>query len=197
MDYRTSISMNPGESNGPENRPVPPTLPKLAKAPQRPQRAKKPIDGRTVIEGVTYVRDRFGCYLPEAYLTEKVKIRTPKDALPALSTIRFSPQEVFMVLDLDGNNQIITVREVTVGLVNQSPVHPRETFRGAILSNAVSILIAHNHPSGNLEPSEADLVATKRLVEVSKTIGIGLLDHLIVGVAGFVSLRERFPAYFS
>lgn len=159
-------------------------------------RAPKP---RRVIEGVTYIRDAFGCYVPESLGTwvQKIKVRTPKDALPALAEIRNSPQEVFMVLDLDGNNQIIEARKVTVGLVNQSQIHPRETFRGAIQNNAVSILVAHNHPSGNLEPSESDLAATRRLVEVSKTIGIPILDHVIVSDTGFVSLRERYPAYFA
>ena len=101
-----------------------------------------------------------------------------------------------MVLDLDGNNQVIQARELTVGLVNQSQISPWEIYRGAILANAVSILVAHNHPSGNLEPSESDLIATRRLVEVSKTIGIPVLDHLIVGPSGFLSVRERFPTYF-
>lgn len=153
---------------------------------------------KTVIEGVTYIRDAFGCYVPESasLLARKVKVRTPKDALPALAEIRNCSQEIFMVLDLDGNNQIISARKVTVGLVNQSQIHPRETFRGAIQSNAVSIFVAHNHPSGNLEPSESDLAATRRLVEVGKTIGIPLLDHVIVSPEGFISLRERFPSYF-
>ena len=151
---------------------------------------------RRTIAGIAYVRDAYGCYIPASYLKEKTKIRTPKDALPILSSIRLSPQEVVMVLDLDGNNQIIEARKVTMGIVNQSQIHPREVYRGAILNNAVSILLAHNHPSGNLEPSEADLVATRRLVESSKIIGISILDHLIVSHAGHVSLRERFPGYF-
>ena len=160
---------------------------------------KRITKSKRVIEGVTYIRDLFGCYVPESLdtLVEKIKVRTPKDALPALAEIRRSPQEIFMVLDLDGNNQIIEARKVTVGLANQSQIHPRETFRGAIQNNAVSILVAHNHPSGNLEPSESDLAATRRLVEVSKTIGIPILDHVIVSETGFVSLRERYPAYFS
>lgn len=162
-------------------------------------RTDRPPKPKRVIEGVTYIRDAFGCYVPESVnlLVQRTRVRTPKDALPALVEIRNSPQEIFMVLDLDGNHQIIEARKVTVGLVNQSQIHPRETFRGAIQNNAVSILVAHNHPSGNLEPSESDLAATRRLVEVSKTIGIPILDHVIVSRDGFVSLRERFPAYFT
>lgn len=151
---------------------------------------------RKTIGGVVFVKDRFGSYIPESYLKSRIKVRSPSDAIPALSTIRLSPQEIMAVIDLDGNNQIIKTREVTQGLVNQSQVHPREIYRGAILNNAVSILVAHNHPSGNLEPSEADLIATRRLVEVSKTIGIPVVDHLIVTADGFLSIRERYPAYF-
>ncbi len=164
-----------------------------------PNEAQAPKKGRKTINGLIYLRDSLGCYVPESLLTRTrgTKIRTPKDALPALAEIRFSPQEVVMVIDLDGNNQIIEARKVTMGLVNQSQIHPREIYRGAILNNAVSILVAHNHPSGNLEASEADLVATRRLVEVSKTMGISVLDHLIVSGETFASLRERFPAYFA
>jgi DNA repair protein RadC len=155
------------------------------------------IPQRKTINGIVFVQDSFGGYIPESYLNSKVKVRTPKDALPALSPIRISPQEIVMAIDLDGNNQIAHVRTVTVGLANQSQIHPREVFSGAIRNRAVSILVAHNHPSGNLEPSEADLIATRRLVEAGKTLGIPLLDHLILSANGFLSLRERYPAYFS
>lgn len=128
---------------------------------------------------------------------QRLRIRTPKDALPVLGALRSSSQENFVVVTLDGNNQVIKVHPVTVGLANQSQIHPRETFHPAIADRAVSILLAHNHPSGNLEPSESDLAATRRLVEVSKTLGIPILDHLIVSNGGFLSLRERYPAYFA
>lgn len=127
---------------------------------------------------------------------KKIKIRTPKDAMPLLGGLRSAAQESVVVLTLDGNNQVIKVHPITRGLANQSQIHPRETFYPAIQDRAVSILVAHNHPSGNLEPSESDLIATRRLVEVSKTLGIPLLDHMIVSEGGFLSIRERFPAYF-
>ena len=127
---------------------------------------------------------------------KKVKIRTPKDILPFLAHITHAEQEHVIVITLDGNNQVINTHIVTMGLANQSQIHPRETYKWAIRNNAISIILAHNHPSGNLEPSESDLVATRRLVEVSKTIGIPLIDHLIVSSEGFLSIRERFPAYF-
>ena len=128
---------------------------------------------------------------------QKVKIRVPKDALPLLGALRGAAQESVMVITLDGNHQVIKTHAITRGLANQSQIHPRETFYPAIQDRAVSMLIAHNHPSGNLEPSESDLIATRRLVEVSKTLGIPILDHMIVSEGGFLSIRERYPAYFS
>jgi len=127
---------------------------------------------------------------------KKIKIRSPKDALPLLGSLRMGKQENVVVLTLDGHNQIIKLHSITLGLANQSQIHPRETFFPAIQDRAVSIMVAHNHPSGNLEPSESDLVATRRLVEVSKTMGIPVLDHLIVSEVGFLSIREKYPAYF-
>jgi DNA repair protein RadC len=127
---------------------------------------------------------------------KKIKIRTPKDAMPMLGNLRKAAQESVVVLTLDGNNQVIKAHTITRGLANQSQIHPRETFHPAIQDRAVSILVAHNHPSGNLEPSESDLIATRRLVEVSKTLGIPVLDHMIVSEGGFLSIRERYPAYF-
>jgi DNA repair protein RadC len=151
----------------------------------------------TVIAGVRFLRDEFGSYRPISTKSSKLHIRKPADALPALSNLRWANQEIFAVLTLNGGHQLIKVHEVTRGLVNQSQIHPRETFHVAIADNAVSILLAHNHPSGNVEPSESDLIATRRLVEVSKTLGIPIIDHLIIVRDGFLSLRERFPAYFA
>jgi DNA repair protein RadC len=127
---------------------------------------------------------------------QKVRIRVPKDALPLLGSLRKAAQESVLVLTLDGCNQVIKVHTITRGLANQSQIHPRETFFPAIQDRAVSVMVAHNHPSGNVEPSESDLIATRRLVAVSKTLGIPVLDHVIVSEVGFLSIRERFPAYF-
>lgn len=159
-------------------------------------KARKP-PARKTFGGVTYVQDGYGGYIPESYLAPRLKVSRPQDALPALAFIRISPQENFVVVDLDGSNQIVEVRRVTLGLVNQSQIHPRETFRGAIQNNAVSILVAHNHPSGNLEASQSDMAATRRLVDAGRVVGISILDHLIVAADGFSSLRERHPELFT
>ncbi len=127
---------------------------------------------------------------------QRLRIRTPEDALPLLGNLRGRRQECFVVITLDGVHQSIKMHEITIGLANQSQVHPRETFACALEDRAVSILIAHNHPSGSPDPSTHDLVTTRRLADAGKLLGIPLIDHLILAEEGFVSLRERFPDYF-
>jgi DNA repair protein RadC len=126
----------------------------------------------------------------------RATIQSPRDALPYLTELRECRQEKVAVLTLDGHHQILGTYIVTVGLANQSQIHPRETFHPAIRDQAVSILVAHNHPSGHLEPSDADLTATKRLSEASRILGIPMLDHLIVAETGVLSLREKYPGCF-
>lgn len=118
-------------------------------------------------------------------------IKSPVDALPYLDTIRNEEREHFVCFSLDGAGHVIQSRIITIGLLNQSLVHPRETFRGAILDNAASIIIAHNHPSGSLEPSSNDIAITSQIVEAGKIIGIKVLDHIIVSKEGHLSMRER------
>ena len=95
-----------------------------------------------------------------------------------------------MVL-LNARHEVDAVETVSVGSLNASIVHPREVFKPAILASAASVVLVHNHPSGDPEPSEEDLAITKRLVEVGELLGIGVLDHVIVGSRGAVSFRSR------
>lgn len=119
-------------------------------------------------------------------------IRTPEDvAKRYVPQLRDLQQEVFMVLCLSSSNKIIQERAITKGLLNSSLTHPREVFREAILENAASIILLHNHPSGNLEPSREDIQITKQLVDAGKIIGISVQDHIIVGGDGFTSMMER------
>lgn len=149
------------------------------------------------IAGQSYIVYPNGVLVPETLVREiGVKVSFPSQVVPLFSDIAFSPVECSAVVTLDGANQVIKKHDITKGLVNSCSMHPREMFRVAILDNACSIVIAHNHPSGQLEASEADLIATRRMVEVAKTIGIPVLDHLIVSSKGFVSLREKYPNYF-
>ncbi|MEA1880010.1 MAG: JAB domain-containing protein, partial [Campylobacterota bacterium] len=100
-------------------------------------------------------------------------------------------QEHFLSITLDGASHIISTRTVFIGTLNQSMVHPREVFADAIADRAAGIIIAHNHPSGTLEASRADISITQRLKEVSRLVGIELLDHVILSKHGFYSFSDE------
>lgn len=104
-------------------------------------------------------------------------------------------KEMMIVFILDGKNAVKSYNLVTLGLLNQSSVHAREVFRPAILAGAQQIIIAHNHPSGELKPSESDIIATKGLIAAGEIIGIKLIDHIIIG-DGFRSMREEYDVNF-
>jgi len=117
-------------------------------------------------------------------------IREAADALPYLQSIRGKKQEHFVSVSLNGANEVIEARVVTVGLLDTNQVHPREVFSDPIVDRAAAVLVAHNHPSGTLEPSPEDLALTRRIVKAGELLGIHVLDHLIVTADGFLSLRE-------
>jgi DNA repair protein RadC len=119
-------------------------------------------------------------------------INSPKDIFPLLKEkiINFH-KEYFMVASLDNRNKIINVHMVSVGTLNSSLIHPRETFEVAIKSHAAAIIICHNHPSGELKPSEDDLIITQNLVKAGKLLGIEVSDHLIITKDGYYSFKER------
>lgn len=107
-------------------------------------------------------------------------IKSTEDAVKLLEDIRTKKQEYFICLTLDGANRLIAKRTITIGTLTSSLVHPREVFAEAITDRAASIIIAHNHPSGNTRASKADQEVTKRLKEVGNIIGINLIDHIVV-----------------
>ena len=120
------------------------------------------------------------------------EIRGP-DAVVAFvgPKLRTEQREHFLVLLLNARHEVMAKETVSVGSLNASIVHPREVFRPAIVHSAASVLLVHNHPSGDPEPSEEDLTITKRLVEAGELLGIQVLDHVIVATRGVVSLRSR------
>jgi len=149
------------------------------------------------IAGEKYMVMESGTLVPYKYHIERKKILKPKDAWEMLTEERVQVQEVLVVLTLDGGHQVINKHVVTRGLANQCQIHPREVFRPAIQDAAVAIVCAHNHPSGELAPSEADVIATRKLAEAGKVLGIPLLDHIIVTSSnGFSSIRERHQGLF-
>ena len=100
-------------------------------------------------------------------------------------------QEEFHTVTLDTKNQVIATHQITVGTLDASLVHPREVFRPAIKDAASSVLLVHNHPSGDATPSREDQAVTNRLTEVGKVIGIDVLDHIVLGKGRCVSIREE------
>jgi len=114
---------------------------------------------------------------------------SPKDVWERMEDVRGSKKEHFVVFYLDSRNQEIHKEIVSVGTLNESLVHPREVFENAIKNNAASIIIAHNHPSGDLEPSQADIEITKKLIHAGKILDIKIIDHIIVTINGYNSLK--------
>ena len=107
-------------------------------------------------------------------------IDSPERAVEQFADIRDKKQEYLVCLTLDGANRLIAKRVITIGTLTSSLVHPREVFADAITDRAASIIVGHNHPSGNLEASQADILVTERLRESAELLGIGLLDHFVV-----------------
>ena len=120
--------------------------------------------------------------------SEQPVIDSPDKAADQLSDIRDKKQEYFVCLTLDGANRLISKRIITIGTLTSSLVHPREVFAEAISDRAASIIVAHNHPSNNLQSSDADRQVTERLKEAGVLLGINLVDHIIVTSKGFVSI---------
>ena len=123
-------------------------------------------------------------------LKNTVKITVAKDVLPLLTDIAEKQQEYFVCISLNGANEVIEKRVVTIGLLDKSPVHPREVFADVIADRAASVIFAHNHPSGELQPSEADLRMHDQLTEAGKILGLRILDHVIVTRKGYYSFQE-------
>lgn len=122
----------------------------------------------------------------------RARIQTPEDVRRALAAdLRGRTQELFFVLALDGKHALVRRHCISLGSVNASLVHPREVFRPAIVAAAAAVICAHNHPSGDPEPSAEDLGVTRRLADAGKLLGIPLLDHVVLGEGRHVSLRQR------
>ncbi len=113
---------------------------------------------------------------------EDVDIKNPQSAVKVIkASIKDMKKEHFMLIILNTKNKITSIETISIGTLNASLVHPREVFNKAISHTASSVIIAHNHPSGDPEPSEEDLKITRRLMEAGKILGIEVLDHIIVG----------------
>jgi len=119
------------------------------------------------------------------------KILSANDVYNELKSYTNKEQEYFILITLDGASHIINKRVLFIGTLNQSLVHPREVFANAISDRSAGIIIVHNHPSGSLAPSRADMQITERLSEVAKLVGIELLDHVIISKNGYYSFSDE------
>lgn len=123
-------------------------------------------------------------------VSERPIIDSPEKAVAQLTDIRDKKQEYFVCLTLDGANRLIAKRIISIGTLTSSLVHPREVFAEAITDRAASIIVAHNHPSGNLTPSQADREVTMRLREAGELLGIALIDHAIIATKSYFSIKN-------
>ncbi len=123
-------------------------------------------------------------------IKDAVKVTGAQDVIPLLADIADKKQEHFVCISLNGAHELIEKRIVTIGLVDRSPVHPREVYADVISDRAAAVIFAHNHPSGDLKPSNSDLKIHEQLTEAGKILGIRVLDHLIVTKKGYFSFQE-------
>ncbi len=122
---------------------------------------------------------------------EGAKITTPVDLLPHVRHYADRKQEHFLCATINGANEILNIRVVSIGLIDRSPVHPREVFADALSDRASAVIVAHNHPSGSLEPSPSDIDITTQLKAAGAIVGIDMLDHVIFNRSDYFSFLEK------
>ncbi|HEC99692.1 MAG TPA: JAB domain-containing protein [Proteobacteria bacterium] len=158
-------------------------------------KGKVDLKGLISIEGVGLAK---ACQIVAAFefarrrfFKNLLVVKRAKDILPLILHIADKKQEHFLCISLNGANEVIGNRVVTVGLLNSSQVHPREVFADVISDRAASVILAHNHPSGVLKPSPDDIAITEQMVEAGKILGISVLDHIIITKKGYLSFKEK------
>jgi len=130
--------------------------------------------------------------LEGSFAAEKPSIKSPSEVAGLVrSKLRGKKKEHFLALLLDTRGQLIKIAEISVGSLDASIVHPREVFKEALSASAASVILAHNHPSGDPKPSEDDIMLTERLAQAGELIGIDVLDHVVIGGSGYVSLKSQ------
>ena len=158
------------------------------------KKGKVALDELIQVEGIGLAKAAqilAGFEIARRYMAkETVRVSEAKDVLPLLKDIAGKQQEYFVCFSLNGANEMIERRIVTVGLLDKSQVHPREVFADVITDRAASVILAHNHPSGELKPSNSDLKIHDQLTEAGKILGIKVLDHIIISRKGYYSFQE-------
>jgi len=141
------------------------------------------VKAMTIVAALEFARRRIK--------PEGAKIETPADLLPHVRHYADRKQEHFLCATINGANEILNIRVVSIGLIDRSPVHPREVFADALSDRASAVIVAHNHPSGSLEPSTIDITITAQLKAAGSIVGIDLLDHIIFNRSGYFSFLEE------
>lgn len=151
------------------------------------------IKGIGVAKSVTIIAAvELGKRMAVAGPAKQLVIRSPQDAANLLmQRLRYESREHFVSVMLSTKNHVLGYPIISTGTLNASLVHPRELFREVINYGAASIIVAHNHPSGDPTPSNDDIVLTKKLVDIGKLLEISVLDHVIIGDGKYVSLKEK------
>lgn len=140
-----------------------------------------------VIKAALELGKRVASYVPEKY-----KVGNPWDIYTYfMGELRYQKKEIFKVILLNTKNEILCDKNVSIGSLNSSIVHPREVFLEPIKRSANAIILMHNHPSGNPKPSTQDLLVTERLIKCGDMLGIEILDHIIIGDGVYYSLKEE------
>ncbi len=122
----------------------------------------------------------------------KTKIASPQTiAALLLEEMRYLKKEIFKIVLLDTKNNVISINNISIGCLDSTVVHPREVFIEAIKNSSAAIILVHNHPSGEVEPSKDDVNITNRIIECGKIIGIKVLDHIIIGDGNYLSFKEK------
>ncbi len=124
-------------------------------------------------------------------VSDGVRVKEPQDIIPLISHLADRKQETFICISLNGAHEVIASRIVTLGLANVCQVHPREVFADPLCDRACAVIVAHNHPSGDLTPSKEDLKVTERLKEAAQILGIRFLDHIIFSRRGYYSIDQE------
>jgi len=153
----------------------------------------------TRVEGIGFVKAckikvafELGKRISSYYKEEHPLISSTDDVVTLMAPyMRYLKQEEFRVLLLDGKNRLIRYHRISVGSLDRAVVHPRDVFRPAIAAGAASIILVHNHPSGDPAPSKQDLLLTRELYMCGKVVDIEVLDHVIIGFSDLVSLRDH------
>jgi DNA repair protein RadC len=142
---------------------------------------------------LSYIIPQLKLVLIREDFEETESIRVPSDISKYVEPMRHLSEENFVAFHLDAKNNIIGYQVVSQGTLTASLVHPREVFKSAFLSNANSMIVAHNHPAGSLSASVEDIETTRQLLKAGKLLGVPIIDHIIVSFKGECSIREVHP----